>query len=173
MDYQLIWSGRLWTVTVPEDLHDTPKACATYAQAFAISGGNHMRAMFQALPIKYPGLGYSTSVLVPVSVTRVGVVDDVSESDTSSRPSHERNRSQRPPSHASSPAAKDAALGTSDRRRPPPPRATSNALPPRGPPTKGSSASFQNQSQFQKPKRASMPQPVGWMGSMSTSGKAS
>ena len=163
MEYQLIWAGRLWTIPCPPDFQGDTKACATYAQAFAVSGGNHTNAMIQTLTMKYPGLGYGEPRLVPVSVSKVGVVDDVSVSDTSSRASS-HNCSQRPTPRASLPVAKGAASDTSGRHKPPPPRATSTALPPRGPPREG---------QVKKPTPSSTKHTGGWMGSNSTSGKAS
>ena len=139
MEYQLLWSGKLWTVTIPvEIVSQTEKIKWTYVQAYAVSGGSHGTAMRCILQQQYPGLGFgAAAATAPISVTAVGesalpspVIDVCASEPGKSSPSFSsNNRSQRPTPPRQGPTAKYAGSGTSGPRRPPSQSATSSAGP--------------------------------------------
>ena len=125
MAYNLIWGGKLWTISVPAEVD--PKW--TYAQAFAVSGGDHSKAMMRVLAIEYPGLGYGAISLQPVSFLSVSraVAPYASASDRSALSSKTHKGSQRPPHRGAGQVKKDGASGISDLCKPAPRPPTSNA----------------------------------------------
>ena len=128
MAYNLTWGGKLWTVTVPDDVGE---AKWPYVQAFVATGGNHSKAMMRVLAIKYPGLGYGAINLQPVSFASLSVshaaAPYASASGRSAPFSQTHKGSQRPTHRGAGPVKKDGESGISDLCKPAPRPATSNA----------------------------------------------
>jgi len=159
--YQLLWKGRLWTVTVPDDV---PKACEwPYVQKYVASGGSQVAAMMFVLQQQYPGLGFGTPSLVPVSVTTPVGADDVSVFGKSSRGGHRNKDSQRQRPPVSRPVAKDAGSDTAGPRKPTPRPATSSASRPLF------RASTAGRSACPSSRPPAKVRTAGWMGSAPTS----
>ena len=174
MEYPLFWKGRLWRVTVPDEVDGGDQWI--YVQAFVVSGGSHTAAMQAVLKERYPGIGWSSGLGAPMSfglaslaslASLVSLSNDSSLSSLSSSltdksyPSSSLNNhshKSRPPSSVR--PVKDVVSGTGGRRTPAPPRATSTALRPRVP---GPTVVQKHQS-----KQSATPRTVGWMGSSST-----
>ena len=171
MEYPFLWKGRLWRVSVPEEVEESYRSL--YVQAFVVSGGSHTVAMQTVLKERYPGIGWSSGVEAPMSFGLVSLVSlangsfqsvaSLSSSLTDkSYPvssSNSRSHKSRPPSSAR--PVKDAVSDTGGRHTPAPPRATSTASRPHAPGPKVV--------QKQKSKHSAIPRTVGWLGSNSTS----
>ncbi len=171
MDYSLIWSGRLWSVSVPEEVRDDERLRWTYAQTFAATDGSHREAMKQVLGLQYPGLGYGPVQFTPVSFAAV-LQDGAADASVfgTCGPSFPSNKgSQRPRPPFSRQGGKDAVSDTSARHTPAPRPATSNASRPHGQPTRG----FGQHGRPQQSKPNATPHTGGWMGSSSTNDTAS
>ena len=164
MAYSLTWGGKLWTVSVPEEVGE---AKWTYAQTFAATGGDHSKAMMRVLAIEYPGLGYGAVNLQPVSFLTAShaAAPYASVSGKSALFSQSRKDSQRPPHRGAVPAAKDGASGISDLCKPAPRPATSNASRPLFRQSTVQSCPEPAQNATRNAKRNT----GGWMGSATTS----
>ena len=163
MDYKLLWKGRLWSVAIPDGV---PLAYAWPYVLKYVATCDHTAAMMFVLQQQYPGLGFGTPCLVPVSVvTSPNDADDVFVSDKSAHGARSNKDSQRPQGRPVGQVAKGVVSGTSDRRRPIPQPATSSASRP-----------------LFRESKVSVPRPViplsrpaatartaGWMGSAPTS----
>jgi len=172
MEYPFLWKGRLWRVSVPDEVDDSERWI--YVQAFVVYGGSHTAAMQAVLKERCPGIGWSSGLGAPMSFGLVSLASLVSLSngfflssslsssltDKSYPVSSSNNHSHklRPPSSAR--PVKDAVSGTGDRRTPAPLHATSTASRPRAP---GSAVAKKPLS-----KHPATPHTVGWMGSSST-----
>jgi hypothetical protein len=172
MEYQFLWKGRLWRVSVPDEVDGGERWI--YVQAFVVSGGSHTVAMQAVLKERCPGIGWSSGLGAPMSFGLVSLASLVSLSNDSflysslsssltdksypSFSSNNRSHKLRPPSSAR--PVKDAVSGTGDRRTPAPLRATSTASRPLAP----------GPAVVKKPlsKHPATPCTVGWMGSSST-----
>ena len=98
MAYRLLWSGRVWSVDVPEEVGVDEALRWTYVQTFVATGGSHRNAMTRVLSMKYPGLAYGPVKLKPVSFVAAshGGVGDVCVSDMSVPVGFSNSRSQTP-----------------------------------------------------------------------------
>lgn len=167
MDYTLPWSGRLWKVSIPEDLADASElAHWTYVQTYVVSNGSHRDAMMRVLELTNPGLGFGAVKLVPIPFDGAvgsthGDAGAVSASYKSSHVSASNNRSQKPTRPSAAQAGKDAGSDTSAPYKQSPRPATSNASRHRAPPAVGL-----NQEQRTKPNAT--PHMGGWLGSTPT-----
>ena len=164
MAYRLLWSGRVWSVDVPEEVGVDEALRWTYVQTFVATGGSHRNAMTRVLSMKYPGLAYGPVKLKPVSVVAAshGGVGDVCVSDMSVPVGFLNSRSQTPRPPPLARVAKDGASGISGQRTPTPRPAISSASRPRGPRL----AAPGLQKHGSRP--TAKPHTGGWMGSNST-----
>lgn len=174
MEYQLLWSGTLWTVAIPIELiGQTEKIKWTYVQAFAVAGGSHSAAMRVVFQQQYPGLGFGSVAKKPVSVTAVGesvlpsLASDVCASahGKSSPAVSLNNRSQRPRPPRPGPSSKYAGSDTSGPRKPAPQFATSTPGLPSGKATQGVRVPRSGQP---KPTPPAKIDKGGWLGSAPT-----
>ena len=168
MAYRLLWSGRLWSVEVPEEVGSDEKLRWTYVQTFVATGGSHRSAMTRVLSIKYPGLAYGPVKLIPVSFVAAshGGVADVCASDMSVPVGSSNSRFQTPQPPPSARAAKGGASGISDQHTPTPRPAISNSSRPHGPRL----AAPSQRPQKHRSRQPATPHTGGWMGSTSTTG---
>ena len=157
-EYKLIWAGKLWSVSVPDEVDDRYRWI--YVQTYVANGGNHRVAMMSALQTQYPGLGYGA----PTSATAHARVVGVSAFGMCSPSSSTRSHSQKPRPPPSSQGGKNAASGTSGRHTRAPPPATSSASRPRDQQPVGPSQKMQ-----QKTTPAATARTGGWLGSTATS----
>ena len=164
MAYRLLWSGRVWSVDVPEEVGVDEALRWTYVQTFVATGGSQRSAMTRVLSMKYPGLAYGPVKLIPVSFVAVGKagVVDVCASDMSAPVGSSNSRSQtlRPPPSVR--AAKGGESGISAQHIPTPRSAISSSSRPHGPPRV---VSVQQKHGSRQP---ATPHTGGWMGSTST-----
>lgn len=174
--YSLLWNHRLWSVTLPIDLHDaTDRIRWTYVQTFVTTGGSHGLAMRRCLQMQYPGLGYDLELQPPRSVVVVrdgsspGGAGEPSVCGTSSQDSCGRNYSQRPKPPSSSPAAKDGVSDTAGPRRPAPQSGIATSSSPRGPSARGPGPGPGPQKWSQQSNGRAMSNTGGWLGSKPTS----
>ena len=102
MEYQLLWGGRLWSVSVPSWI-EGERDRWIYAQNFVAAGGSRGAATRAILSAAYPGISWSaTAVTVrPVSfdavVTEFDHAAPLSASGMSSPSSPPHSRSRKPP----------------------------------------------------------------------------
>ena len=174
MAYRLLWAGRLWSITVPEELGSSAAVAWTYAQTYVVTGGSVVAAMTRALELQYPGLGYGSPNLTPVSFAAVGApaaADDVCASGKSAPYVRQNRDSQRPRPPFSRQGEKGAVSGTSGPRKPTPRPATSSASQPLFRASMGSSLAKQRES-LRSSKQTATQDTGGWLGSNSTTGKA-
>lgn len=169
MAYRLLWAGRLWSITVPEELGSAAVAW-TYAQTYAVTGGSVVAAMTRALELQYPGLGYGSPKLTPVSFAAVGApgdADDVCASGKSAPYVRQNRDSQRPRPPSSRQGEKGVASGTSGQRKPTPRPATSSASQPL---FRASGVTLRVP--LHSSKQTATQSTGGWLGSSATTGKA-
>ena len=163
---QLVWGGRLVTVTLPVDAESWgERGRWSYVQVRA-SGGDESAAFRAALVEELPGLGYGepTERPYPFSYAVCGrAAAELSEEfGTSSQCGPARSRSQKPKPHAPSRPSTCAVSGNADQHTRPPRFSTSNASRPRGPAPVAAPASSR------PPKQHAKPRTGGWMGSVAT-----
>ena len=185
--YQLMWTGRLWSVKIPAELaaSGSERDRWTYVQAFVAATGHHGSAMMRFLQGVYPGLGFSgfsgfsglSKLNPPVSVTSVLSVSSrpsvacSSASDTSVPSSETHTCSQRPRPPASTQGVKDGVVGSGGPHRPAFRSATSGAS--RSPATGPGPMQSTPISEKQRSNGPARQSKGGWMGSKTTSGGAS
>jgi hypothetical protein len=182
MEYSLLWKGRLWKVTVPEEVGSKHWL---YVQAFVVSEGNHGEAMRAVLRERYPGIGWSgfntniqsfgsalsydksyrngsslSSVPSDKSYRNGSSLSSVpSDKSYPTSSSNSHSHTPRPPS--SKRPAKDAESGTVGPCKPALRHATSTAS---RPPVPLATVALMNL----RTKRHATPHTVGWMGSTAT-----
>lgn len=166
MAYRILWSGRLWSVDVPEEIGADEAIRWTYVQTYVATGGSHRNAMTRVLSIKYPGLAYGPVKLIPVSFVAAshGGAGDVCASDMSAPVGFSNSRSQTPRPPPLARVAKDVGSGISGQRTPTPRSAISSASRPHGPRL----AVPRQQPQKHGSRQTATPHTGGWMGSTST-----
>jgi hypothetical protein len=157
MIYRLLWSGRLWSVEVPEEIGVNEALRWTYVQTFVATEGSHSSAMCRVLSKQYPGLAYGPVKLIPVSFASASH-DDVGVPDMSGPVGSLNNCSQMPRPPSSRQPTKGGGSGISAQHTPTPRSAKSSSSRPRAP---RPAAPAQPK---HRPRQNAMPHTGGWMG---------
>lgn len=144
MDRQLLWGGKLHTVSIPLDLTGaSERDLWTYVQYFITNGGSVEKALYAVFQGRYHGIGWSTvgtKIPIPYGLSVFGEFDagvSPSSRDKSFRGGPSHIRSQKPSVRPSSQGMKNAGSDSGVPRKRSAPRTTSNASPISVPVSKG------------------------------------
>jgi len=171
--YEFVWEGRLWSVTVPEDLA-TEKDRWTWVAAFVIAGGVESAGWQAVLKQTFPGIGWSGAAATSTQACPYGVAvfgsgpavgGGASDTSLSGGSSRTHIHSQKRPASRPGPTGSGGGSGNGGGYKHGAPRPTSSASSHHG--LSGGAAV----SGSRHPRTGAKPHTGGWMGSAPTKPK--